>query len=226
MALDFRQWKHVFKLDPDRYLSDGDLERICMSGTDGVMIGGSSGVTFANTASLLARVRRYDVPSIVEISSMDSVVPGADHYFIPVVLNTENSAWTTGLHKQALREYGDLLDWRSLTAEGYVILNGDSTAAQVTGAHPPDDADDLIAYARLADGLFRLPIFYVEYSGRFGNMAWVRQAKDVLGEARLFYGGGIVDANLAREAAEAADTIVVGNIIYEDMERALSTVPI
>lgn len=218
-------WKHVFKLDPDKHLSDEALNLVCLSGTDAVLVGGSTGVTYGNTAELLSRIRRHGIPCALEISEEDAIVPGFDLYLIPVVLNTDRGEWITGRHHRAVRELGPLADWNAMAAEGYVILNRESAAARITGATAPADASDLIAYAHLADKLFRLPIFYVEYSGAFGNMEWVRQARSVLEHARLFYGGGIDGADKARLAAAVAHTVVVGNIVYEDLERALETVP-
>lgn len=224
MMAEIGQWRHVFKLDPDKTLSDEALERICLSGTDAILVGGSSGVTYENTVDLMSRIRRYTVPCVLEISSDEALVPGFDHYFIPVVLNTDRGEWISGRHQEALREAGSMLDWDTLAAEGYVILNEDSTAAKLTGAKAPGTLKDLIAFARLADKLFRLPIFYVEYSGMFGNMEWVRKTRDVLENARLFYGGGIDRPEKAVEAARAAHTVVVGNALYEDLEQALATV--
>lgn len=224
MKLDFSLWKHVFKLDPDRQIGDAELDKICSSGTDAILVGGSSGVTYENTFGLLSRIRRYAVPCALEISSEEALVPGFDLYLVPVILNTDEGQWITGHHQRAIRDWGALADWNRVAAEGYVILNEHSTAAKVTGAKMLDDAEELTAYARLADKLFRLPIFYVEYSGIFGNMEWVRETKQALEHARLFYGGGIDSAAKAGEAAEAAHTVVVGNIIYEHLERALETV--
>ena len=59
-------WRHVFKLDPNRAISDGALDRICRSGTDAVILGGTDGITYENTWELLRRVRRYDVPCYQE----------------------------------------------------------------------------------------------------------------------------------------------------------------
>ena len=225
MLHELRQWRHVFKLDPDKPLSEEALEKICLSGTDAIIVGGSSGVTFDNTVELLARIRCFAVPCVLEVSSEEALVPGFDGYLIPVVLNASDSMWITGLHHKAIRDYGALMNWREIVAEGYVIVNPSSTAAVVTGALPIADGKDLIAYARMADKLFRMPVFYVEYSGMFGNMEWLREVARVLEEARLFYGGGIDGADKARQALEAgAHTIVVGNILYEDLEAALSTV--
>ncbi|WP_177237961.1 heptaprenylglyceryl phosphate synthase [Paenibacillus sp. 1_12] len=219
-----KQWKHTFKLDPDRELSDEQLERLCLSGTDGILVGGSSGVTFDNTVDLLARIRRYEVPCVLEISTHEAIVPGFDLFFIPIVLNTRDTNWIVGHHHQALREYGALLDWKQVVTEGYIMMNKESTAAQVTQADTDLDAKDVEAYARMADQLFRCPIVYMEYSGIFGDMRLVSRARELLKDARLFYGGGIDGPDRAREAAEAADTIVVGNVIYDAFEQALATV--
>lgn len=224
MLAEMEQWRHVFKLDPERELSDEHLEQICLSGTDAVMVGGSSGVTYENTVDLMSRIRRYTVPCILEVSTDEALVPGFDYYFIPVVLNTDRGEWMTGRQQMALRDFGSMLDWSQIAAEGYVILNEESTAAKLTGAKAPDSLKDLLAYARMADKLFRLPIFYVEYSGVYGNMEWVRRAKDVLEHTRLFYGGGIDSPEKALEAARSAHTIVVGNALYENLPQALATV--
>lgn len=220
----FGQWRHVFKLDPDKPITDEALEQIGLSGTDAILVGGSSGVTYDNTEELLIRLRAYPVTCVLEISSDEALVDGFDYYFVPTVLNTSRGEWTTGRQQQAIRDAGAYLDWNRIAAEGYVIVNGDSTAARVTDAEPPESLEDLVAYARLSDRLFGLPIFYVEYSGRFGNMEWVRKTRDVLGRARLFYGGGIDSARKAIEAARAAHTVVVGNAVYENLQEALATV--
>ncbi|WP_052339869.1 heptaprenylglyceryl phosphate synthase [Gorillibacterium massiliense] len=219
-----KEWKHVFKLDPERAISDEALERLCLSGTDAIMVGGSTGITYDNTVDILSRVRRYEVPCVQEISAIEAVVPGFDLYFIPAVLNTDDARWMTGMHHTALRRYGSFMEWDKLIPEGYVILNDECTAAQLTGSSAPADAKDLTAYALMVDRLYRMPVFYVEYSGVFGNMEWVAQAKSALQHTRLFYGGGIRTAEQAKAAAAAADTIVVGNIIYENLEQALTTI--
>lgn len=224
MRDDIRNWRHVFKLDPDKEISDEHLERVCLSGTDAIMVGGSSGVTFDNTIELLSRVRRYELPCVSEVSNLEAVVPGFDLYFIPVVLNSREGRWITGRHREALKQFGKMLPWDSLVPEGYVVLNRDSTVARLTHADADLGRQDVIACANLTEKLFRLPVCYLEYSGMFGDMDLVRTVRDTLEETQLFYGGGIDSAERARQALAAADTIVVGNVIYDDIERALSTV--
>lgn len=224
MRLRMEQWKHVFKLDPDRELSDEALDRICRSGTDAVMVGGSTGVTFENTVDLLGRIRRYEVPCLLEVSSQEAIVPGFDLFLIPIVLNAKDPQWIVGQQQQALKEYGAILDWDDIVTEGYIILNGDSVAAKLTQADTLLDLKDVEAYARMAERLFRCPIVYLEYSGAFGNMEWVKRIRNLLGTSRLFYGGGIDGPDKAREAAQSAHTVIVGNAIYDHLEHALATV--
>ncbi|MFD0680863.1 MULTISPECIES: heptaprenylglyceryl phosphate synthase [unclassified Paenibacillus] len=224
MLLDMKQWKHVFKLDPDRELSDDQLDRLCLSGTDAILVGGSSGVTYDNTVDLLARIRRYEVPCVLEVSNQEAIVPGYDLFFIPIVLNARDPQWIVGHHHQALREYGAILDWQQVRTEGYIMLNGDSTAALITEADTQLDTKDVEAYVRMADRLFHCSIVYLEYSGVFGDMNIVSRARDLLHSSRLFYGGGIDGPDKAREAAKAAHTVVVGNVVYEQFEQALATV--
>ncbi|WP_339205308.1 heptaprenylglyceryl phosphate synthase [Paenibacillus sp. FSL K6-3182] len=220
----FSSWRHVFKLDPDREISDEQLDAICTSGTDAIIVGGSSGVTFENTVDLMARIRRYAVDCALEVSTLEGAVPGFDGYFVPLVLNTSRAEWITGRQTEGLIEYGSFVPWEETAAQGYIILNEEATAAKVTGAQTELTEAELTAHVRMADRLMRLPVVYLEYSGRFGDMQLVKRARMTATQARVFYGGGIDNADKARQAAEAAHTVVVGNIIYSDLEAALSTV--
>ena len=158
--MDYLQWRHVFKLDPAKDITDEALEKVCESGTDAIIVGGTDGVTLDNVLDLLVRVRRYTVPVVLEISSIESVTPGFDYYFIPSVLNSQHSKWFKDLHHEAIKEYGDILVWEELVAEGYCILNPHCKAAHVTNAQTNLTEDDVIAYARLAQNFFKLPILY------------------------------------------------------------------
>ncbi|MWV46693.1 heptaprenylglyceryl phosphate synthase [Paenibacillus sp. HJL G12] len=219
-----KPWRHVFKLDPDREIDDNALEAVCMSGTDAIMVGGSSGVTYDNTVDLLSRVRRYELPCVLEVSNLEMIVPGFDLYMIPMVMNTADTKWITGQHQQAVEEYGYMIPWDLLVPEGYIILNSDSTVARMTGAQTELDAAGAAAYAQVADKLMSLPVVYAEYSGTFGDMDTVKKIHQSVNTARLFYGGGIHDAETAAKAAAVCDTIVVGNAVYDNLKQALLTV--
>lgn len=222
--MDYLEWRHVFKLDPAKDISDEALEKICESGTDVILVGGTDDVTLDGVLDLLVRVRRFEVPIALEISTIDAVTPGYDYYFIPTVLNSDDPKWIKNLHHEAIKEYGDIMVWDELVAEGYCILNPNCKVAEVTQANTDLSTDDVVAYARMAENFFKLPVFYLEYSGEYGDIAIVRAVKNELQNTKLFYGGGITSSKQAAEMAQVADTVVVGNIIYEDLKAALSTV--
>jgi putative glycerol-1-phosphate prenyltransferase len=221
---DIREWRHVFKLDPNKSINDKDLERICESGTDAVIVGGTDGITLENVLDLMARIRKFSVPCVQEVSTIDSVTPGFDLYFIPTVLNSRDPKWITGMHHQAVKEYGEIMNWEEIMMEGYCILNEDCKAARVTNADASLDKEDVAAFARMAEKMFHLPIFYLEYSGKYGNPELVREVKETLEETVLFYGGGIETEEQAKEMAAHADVIVVGNAVYKNLDEALKTV--
>lgn len=220
----YSHWKHVFKLDPDKEISEEHLEQLCMSGTDAIIIGGSSGVTFENTVDLMARVRRYSLDCALEVSTMEGAVPGFDGYFVPFVLNTENADWMMLKQLEGLKEYGIFVPWECTAASAYIILNENCTAAQLTEAKANISGDEVLPYIWLADRLWKLPVLYIEYSGTFGDMETLRLVAREKQSAHLFYGGGITSVEQAEQVARYADTTVVGNIVYKDLARALETV--
>ncbi|TKI57499.1 heptaprenylglyceryl phosphate synthase [Brevibacillus antibioticus] len=222
--IDYRGWRHTFKLDPDKTIDDEALEAICESGTDAIIVGGTYGVTYDNTLELMSRLRRYAVPAVLEISSLDAVVPGFDSYLIPLVLNAGDPDWIFAPHVSGLQAFGAYIHWDEIIAEGYIIANPEAGVAQLTQARPIADAAQAKAYAQVATNICRLPIVYMEYSGTYGDPVIVKAAKAGAGEAHLFYGGGIRTPEQAAEMAEIADTVVVGNVIYDDLAAALATV--
>lgn len=222
--MEYLNWRHVFKLDPAKDISDKDLEAICESGTDAIIVGGTDDVTLDGVLDLLVRIRRFSVPVALEVSELEALSPGYDYYFIPSVLNSSSTKWVKELHLEALKEYGDIMDWNEIVTEGYVILNPECKAAAATQAKVITDIEDVRAYARLAEKIFKLPIIYMEYSGTFGDVEFVKAAKDVLSETKLYYGGGITTPEQAAEMAEFADTVIVGNVIYDNLKAAIKTV--
>lgn len=221
---DISEWQHVFKVDPNKSIEDDALEALCESGTDAIIVGGSDGVTLDNTLDLLARVRRYALPCVLEVSNIESLSPGFDYYFIPSVLNSTEDKWVKGLHHEAVKAYGPIMNWNEIMMEGYCVLNADAKVAKKTGANTALSSEDIVAYARMTEKMYHFPIFYLEYSGTYGDPSVVRDVQEVLDKAQLFYGGGIETVEQAKEMAELADTVVIGNVIYDDLEAALRTV--
>lgn len=223
MDKEMNEWKHIFKLDPAKEISDEQLEMICESGTDAVIVGGTDDITLDGVLDLLSRIRRHTVPCILEISSMEAITPGFDYYFIPMVMNSTEKKWMMDIQHQAIKEFKDIMDWDEIFMEGYCILNEEAKAFTYTNSYLPDN-DDVTAYAHTAEHVFHLPIFYMEYSGKYGDPELVNKVKDQLDNTLLFYGGGIENTFQAREMKERADVIIVGNSIYTDFNKALKTV--
>lgn len=217
------EWKHIFKLDPAKEISDDELELLCESGTDAIIVGGTDNVTLDGVLDLLASIRRYSVPCILEITEMDAVTPGFDYYFIPMVMNSTDKKWMMDIQHQAIKKYKDIMDWETIFVEGYCILNEKAKAFQKANCRLPSRRD-IIAYAYMAENVFHLPMFYMEYSGTYGDPDLVKQVKDELNDTLLLYGGGIENPEQAREMNEHADVIIVGNGVYTDFKNALKTV--
>lgn len=223
MNYKINEWEHVFKLDPAKEMTDEQLELLCESGTDAIIIGGTDGITLDNILDLLYRVRRYAIPCVLEISELDAISPGFDYYFIPMVLNSTEKKWLMDIQHEAIKEYKEMMNWDEIMMEGYCILNPEAKAYQKTNCSLPDE-EDVISYAFMAEHIFHLPIFYLEYSGSYGDPQLVDKVSRELEETTFFYGGGITTAQQAQEMKQYADVIVVGNSIYSNFKAALQTV--
>lgn len=213
--MDWGDWRHVTKLDPDRDLAHEDIDAVCDSGTDAVMLGGTRGVTEEKMRSLLAAVHENEVPVVVEPSNPLNVVHGDAPLFVPTVLNAGDPAWLVGMHAEWTR-LDDAIDWEAVVPEAYIVLNPESAVGTVTEAHCDLDVDDAASHAAVADRYFGLPVVYVEYSGTFGDPEIVGAVADAVDDAAVFYGGGIDDEDRAATMAAEADTVIVGDAVYEE----------
>src|SRR5690625_1807913 len=104
------EWKHIFKLDPAKNISDECIRQICESNTDAIIVGGTDHITYDGVLHLLTRLRQYQKPCILEVSSMDAIIMGFDHYFIPMVLNSKEKKWMMDIQHQAIKQYKELMD--------------------------------------------------------------------------------------------------------------------
>ncbi|MFD1065548.1 heptaprenylglyceryl phosphate synthase [Oceanobacillus locisalsi] len=218
------EWKHMFKLDPAKEISDEDLDKVCESGTDAIIVGGTDNVTLDGVLDLLSRIRRsHMVPVVLEISSEEVLTPGFDYYFVPLVLNSKEKKYVMDIQQKAIKEYIDMMEYSEVYFEGYCVLNPEAKVFHHANCELPETAD-VKAYAYMAEHVFHLPVFYVEYSGTYGDPEVVREVKAELHQTKLFYGGGIETPDQATAMMEHADAIIVGNSIYTNLKQALKTV--
>ena len=218
MSAPWTEWDHIVKLDPDKSLAEGEtFEDVCDTGTDALEIGGSTGITEEKFQRVLDACAEYDVALYQEPNDPGVVVvdPALDGYLVPTVFNAGSPFWITGAHKEWMR-LADGHDWERTTTEAYVVMNPDSAVAQVTEAECDLDAEDVAAYAAVAEELFGQEIVYVEYSGTFGDPDLVAAAADELEDATLFYGGGVHDYDSAKTMGEVADCVVVGDLVHDE----------
>ncbi|CAM2867925.1 phosphoglycerol geranylgeranyltransferase [Halobacterium salinarum] len=227
MTAPWADWDHVLKIDPDKSLVDGEtFDDIAQTGTDAIEIGGTLDVTTEKMRRVIDACRTHEVPLYQEPSNPAVVVEdeALDGYLVPVVLNAGDPFWITGAHKEWVR-IADL-DWERTTTEAYIVMNPDASVAEYTGADCGLDADEVGAYATVAERLLGQEVVYVEYSGTLGDPAVVEAAAGGVDDAAVFYGGGIDGYDAAYRMGAHADTIVVGDLVHEaGVDAVRETVP-
>ncbi|WP_174590485.1 phosphoglycerol geranylgeranyltransferase [Methanocella conradii] len=211
--IDWRKWRHVTKLDPDKPITPKDVAAIVDSGTDAIMLSGTQNITRENVASLADMLKDYDIPKVLEPSNTDGLRDDMDFLFVPSVLNTDVAFWFMGAHRMWVQNFR--IDWEKVVPEAYIVLNPKSAVARVTKAKTDILPGEAAAYAECADRFFHFPIVYVEYSGTYGDPAVVKAIRERLHSSILYYGGGINSRERALEMSRYANTIVVGNLVYE-----------
>lgn len=220
----WKNWRHITKLDPDKHVPPKDMDRIVSSGTDAIMVSGTQNITDKNVAQLISLLDDYKIPKILEPANPESVLDNdVDHLFVPLVLNTGDLKWIIGKHKNWILNHE--INWDKVIPEAYIVLNPESAVAKLTRSKTDLTAEEIIAYARYAEEYLQLPIVYVEYSGAYGDPIKVKSLSESLSKASLFYGGGIDSRERAAEMMGYADVIVVGNVVYTDMDKFLETIP-
>ncbi|MFX0095840.1 MAG: heptaprenylglyceryl phosphate synthase [Candidatus Hodarchaeota archaeon] len=229
MLDDIKHWKHITKLDPDKENTTEILSTVIESGTDAIMISGTQGITKEKVQNLFDQLSDYDLPIILEPANRESLIydEKISHVFIPLVLNTTNLRWLIQEHLKWIESLlslgfvqilGDLVN-----PEGYIVLNPNSAVAKYTECNCDLTHEKILSYAVYGE-FIGLPIIYIEYSGTYGNPKIVEAVKENLQKATLFYGGGITDGDKAKEMSRHADTIIVGNICYTDLDKYRETI--
>jgi phosphoglycerol geranylgeranyltransferase len=212
----WKDWVHVTKLDPDKQLKPGDIDVIAASGTDALMLSGTLNVTKENLTALLKQVKSYDLPLVMEPATPEAILmQGIDYVFVPSVVNSTDTQWIIGKHRLWVQSQKEKIPWDFIVPEAYIVLNPDSSVGKITKALCNLRPEEVAAYTALADHFFHFPVVYIEYSGTYGDPNVVKAASDVIDKSILYYGGGINSAEKAAQMSKYANTIVVGNAVYD-----------
>ncbi|SFR09324.1 heptaprenylglyceryl phosphate synthase [Desulfoscipio geothermicus] len=216
-GLNWKNWRIAAKLDPDKKLRENTLQTIIDAGFDALIVGGTQGINSDNTDGLINLIREanYPGPLVHEITVPGVVAQNVDAYFLPVVLNAGDVKWITGLHHRAIKHYAGRIPWDRTLAEGYVICNPACAAGIMTRVNSVK-TPDATAYCDIAEKILGLPVIYLEYSGTFGDPALVEAVARRRESIHVFYGGGIDSETRALAMSRLADTVIVGNVIYDN----------
>lgn len=243
MPLDWAGISHITKVDPAKPLPD-DLS--VLDGTDLVIVGGSDGVTEANSLDAVEAVgeRFPDLPVFQEPYSADHVssdtIDAVDRLAVPAVYNGDRANFVakhvdffTEVGKQpeelmgaGLPLLGDIIASKGRDAvaeisekvigEGYVVQNVGSEAASESGVETEFTTEQVAGAALATESFYGFPVFYIEYSGTYGGPDDVRAAADYLNDTALFYGGGIESQEQTEEILAAGADAVVVGDCFHD----------
>ncbi|MFB6126910.1 MAG: geranylgeranylglyceryl/heptaprenylglyceryl phosphate synthase [Halolamina sp.] len=161
------------------------------------------------------------------VGELGAAVERVHEAFVPAVLD-DAAPWLPGVVRRRLADWGTDVLLGGAAFEAYIVQNPDSAAARESGVGADDVLDAVEARRRAvaAERHLDSEVVYLEYSGTYGGEAaltTLRELDDALGEARLWYGGGVDDATKAAAVrAAGAETVVVGDAFHRVAEAEAS----
>jgi phosphoglycerol geranylgeranyltransferase len=212
---------HLTLVDPDKQAPE-DAARIAVEAekgaTDGIMIGGSVGVSRYNLDETIKAIKdKVDLPVILFPGDVSGVSKYADAIFFMSLLNSRNPYYITGA--QAM---GAPLVKRAgieVIPMGYVLVEPGGTVGFVGDARliPRNKADIAAAYC-LAAEYMGMDLVYLEAGSGADEHIPVEMIAAVKAYTGIpvIVGGGIRTAEDARAVSKAgADIIVTGTVVEE-----------
>jgi len=197
-------------------------------GASAVLIGGSSVVDQIDLAKIVSDIKiNVKIPVILFPGNITGVVPKADAILFSSLLNSENPYFITeaqALGSMSVKRYNI-----EPLPTGYLIIGEYTTAWYVGKARGiPFDKNNLAVMYSLAAQYLGMRFLYLEAgSGSTRNVSY-----EMVAAVRKYYegiiivGGGIHNAQTAKEIADAgADIIVIGTMLEkEDWEQKFSSI--
>ncbi|HYM41074.1 MAG TPA: geranylgeranylglyceryl/heptaprenylglyceryl phosphate synthase [Thermoplasmata archaeon] len=210
---------HMTLLDPDKQSAD-EAGRIAggaaRSGTDAIMIGGSTGVTQEKVdATVLAIKAAAHVPTILFPASAANLSRHADALYFMSLLNSRDPRLTVGEQRRAapvVKKWG-----LETIPMAYLVVEPGMRAGEVGRADPIPRSEPQVAveYA-LAAQMLGMKLVYLEAGSGAPEpvpAAMIRAVREAL-DIPLVVGGGIRTAEAAGTVARAgADIVVTGTVV-------------
>jgi phosphoglycerol geranylgeranyltransferase len=222
---------HMTLIDPAKQPSEEAVEvasRAERSGTDAIMVGGSTGVTQKNLDETVDAIKRgCKLPVIYFPSGANAIARHADAIYFMSMLNSRNVKNVTGEHWRGapiVRKLG--IEPISM---GYVIVEPGMKVGEVGEADlvRRDDIERAVGYA-VATEMFGMDLLYLEAGSGAPEPVPVKMVRAVRQSIRIpvVVGGGINTEDKASEIASAgADIVVTGTLVEnEDYEKRLRAV--
>lgn len=216
---------HLSLLDPDKLtpLEAGEVAfRAQLAGTDGVMVGGSTGVTPETTDATVKAIKdRTRVPVILFPAGAHALSRYADAVYFMSMLNSQDVRMIVGEQRKAARA---IKEWGLETIPmGYLIVEPGMRVGEVGHAKPipREDLEEAVRYALTAQYL-GMQLVYLEAGSGAPEPVPPKMISAVKAELSvpLIVGGGIRTPDAARSAANAgADIVVTGTVIEQDQAR-------
>lgn len=176
-----------------------------------------------NEADLLLVPEVLNGDSKALVGTLGTAIESVREQLAPELIDRK-TPWLPGRLKDWLAGVSTSLLLSEAAFEAYIVQNPDSAAAREAGVDPEDTLSptDAKRRAMAADRHLDSEILYVEYSGTFGGDEAVETLELLdksLVRSRIWYGGGLSNAEDARTVQEAgADTVVVGDAFHRVAE--------
>jgi len=210
---------HMTLLDPEKQSPDSASHiaaEATEAGTDAIMVGGSTGVSQEILDSTVKSIKgSTELPVILFPTSSNALSPHADAIYFMSLLNSSNLKYVIREHRKGaiiIKKLG-----LEPIAMGYVVVAPGMKVGEVGQAEaiPRENVEETVGYALSAQYL-GMKLVYLE-AGSGAPLCvppeMVSAVKSTV-EIPLIVGGGIRDADTARELARSgADVIVTGTLV-------------
>jgi phosphoglycerol geranylgeranyltransferase len=219
---------HLTLIDPNNQPPDqaGEMcKQAEAAGTDGIMIGGSTGVTRESFNATITAIKEHTtLPVIIFPTDANSLSENADAVFFMSLLNSKNIKYITREQRFGARWVQQTgLEFMSM---GYIVVEPGMKVGEVGEAEliPRDNYEESINYALLAQ-YFGMKLVYLEAGSGAPEPVPTEMVSAVKSNIKipLIIGGGIRTPEAARKIAAAGADIIVTGTIVEDSSNIKST---